>query len=750
MMEEKKRVKSFLNTFLSYMIILIITLSAVLSVHFSYSHTLITQTQKNLENTLTANISLIDKEISRIQDKVDSIFGNATIKQINDFTLPLSNKDFYFLSTLEDDSKENLWNKQPLDSELVLFFPQSEIILSPYIVSSRSQYAYSFLCGYNEVSYEEWIEEIREQTRYLSVWPSMSVSSRGQNKRYISLLFKEPGVYKRSDAMTAIILIPENNLLSMLDNSLVEYGGECTILDSDGTTILNKGYGAYASASNDTLDNHQKNDLLTVYEQSSQYGWRYVISLPSDSITKSVSEITNRVVFILIGCFAIAVIISLLLTKVQLKPVFSLLSILHVYNKQEDDDRNPYTYIQKSLNGLIDDNNTMKYTIGQLSVVMKEEFVRGLLHNAYTDENDMRNHMRLAGVEFTKAYTAVLLVKLVHIANVKSFDDLQEINDSYMILSNLMQSISPNGIFMLQQNEYEIATVISFDSCYEKQEQIDHALDTLQVMGNMIQIGIGQTCSDLLQLHQSYQEALYAMRSIRGKNERYAEYARDVAGAHNVYTLEQEKRVISLVLSGESEELKKQFDEMFGWLNESIAGSEAFYQKTVQQLLITIERILILFQEEDKDFVSQMEETIENTHRSKSPVQSFERCKSALLTITIYLSEKEKEAATGRAMEIISYTDENFCDPSLCAQKIAEHFGVSEKFIWRIFKDYAHDSIASYIEKKRMSFAKEMLQDETKTISEVSLAAGYQNENTFYKAFKRFYGVSPRKITPFS
>ena len=52
-------------------------------------------------------------------------------------------------------------------------------------------------------------------------------------------------------------------------------------------------------------------------------------------------------------------------------------------------------------------------------------------------------------------------------------------------------------------------------------------------------------------------------------------------------------------------------------------------------------------------------------------------------------------------------------------------------------------AVSEYIEKKRMQKAVELLLEGNKKTRAVWEAIGYTNSNTFFKAFKRTYGVSP-------
>ena len=52
-------------------------------------------------------------------------------------------------------------------------------------------------------------------------------------------------------------------------------------------------------------------------------------------------------------------------------------------------------------------------------------------------------------------------------------------------------------------------------------------------------------------------------------------------------------------------------------------------------------------------------------------------------------------------------------------------------------------TMSKYIEQKRMNRANELLAQGQKTVTEIAAECGFGNPNSFYKAYKRFYGYAP-------
>lgn len=95
------------------------------------------------------------------------------------------------------------------------------------------------------------------------------------------------------------------------------------------------------------------------------------------------------------------------------------------------------------------------------------------------------------------------------------------------------------------------------------------------------------------------------------------------------------------------------------------------------------------------------------------------------------------------ARDIIQYIDAHYTEYDLCIATLEIQFQCSATKIRKLFKNATNVQITSYIEQKRMTLAKELLAQNQKNVAEIASECGFANSNTFYKAYKRFYGHAP-------
>lgn len=111
-------------------------------------------------------------------------------------------------------------------------------------------------------------------------------------------------------------------------------------------------------------------------------------------------------------------------------------------------------------------------------------------------------------------------------------------------------------------------------------------------------------------------------------------------------------------------------------------------------------------------------------------------------------AEENPSSPDARVDQILSYVNQHIAEP-LSTEVLAAQFYLSSSYISRLFKAATGTTLGKYIAAKRISRAKELLA-EGYTVSEASIACGFQDYSSFFRTFTKATGVPPKKYAQFS
>ncbi|MDO5338312.1 MAG: AraC family transcriptional regulator [Eubacteriales bacterium] len=77
--------------------------------------------------------------------------------------------------------------------------------------------------------------------------------------------------------------------------------------------------------------------------------------------------------------------------------------------------------------------------------------------------------------------------------------------------------------------------------------------------------------------------------------------------------------------------------------------------------------------------------------------------------------------------------------------ELAEHIGYTQSSLSRIIKKFSGSTFKEMQAKQRLLIAMNRLYDSDMPIAEIALSVGYENQNFFYKQFKKEYGMTPNE-----
>ena len=107
------------------------------------------------------------------------------------------------------------------------------------------------------------------------------------------------------------------------------------------------------------------------------------------------------------------------------------------------------------------------------------------------------------------------------------------------------------------------------------------------------------------------------------------------------------------------------------------------------------------------------------------------------------LNEKKISKNKKIIKKIQEYIQENYYDPALNIDMIADMVQLSTGYLGKLFKNIAHTSFNDYLNTIRLEKAKELLISTDDTITLISEKVGIPNFTYFFTLFKKNHGITP-------
>lgn len=218
---------------------------------------------------------------------------------------------------------------------------------------------------------------------------------------------------------------------------------------------------------------------------------------------------------------------------------------------------------------------------------------------------------------------------------------------------------------------------------------------------------------------------------------------KEVDFKEDMFILQKEEKLEGLFVSGNEEGFRKELDEIFSVIHNmkysEIMGN-VNYLKFLFYKFIKINFPSYLNREEVQDAVSG------KTMFSNETLEEIEKRIIEIYRI-VHEDGQDNISTTNRMLAgtIVKIIEENYKDPNLSQDWIASELKLSYSNIGKTFKAVEKVSIAEYVNKIRLRYACELLENSDYNISEIFSSVGFVSQSYFFTLFKKYFGCTPKQ-----
>jgi AraC-like DNA-binding protein len=724
-----------------------------------------TQTVDMVEKDIKAsNLSMLeqgrdilDKHLQEVDAMVVRVARNPKVNALTYMnTIDEGSADIDALINAADElSTYRLTNS--FVKEFFIYFNKSDIIITDAAANTRMRLLYGRYFKFGDLSYREWISDIAgpmQKGRYI---PSTNVTFNGREKPVITYLWTIPLEYPNINKGCIMAFIDAEAVNQLLKNINIGSDGYTYILDKDNTIITSISPNGKQIAIPDMIFRHSDGvmntriageDMVVSYTVSAFNGWKYVTLVPTSYVMTKVNYIRSIICYTALALLLVGLAISLFLTYKNAKPIRDIVDSLRELLGDSNKYKNEYMFLSGSISSLIDSNKDLGQKLSDQQPVIQADFLKRLLNGHFTDPAEIDTNLSHLGIRLSGARYVVLILKIHGYRDLINKNILKELDISRLVINQAICAVSDGRVASCDLDETSVALVVSFESAEpgEVKPWVEKMVETLygelQNRSNIYtSFAAGSICASLVDIGYSYADAKQALdQSAAGKKKLvwYDEMPRQMEWYH--YSVSMEKKLIDLVLSGESTELKKLLN---------IVCRENFTERKLPF------RILKLFIYQFKGTLTRVAEQAGGTcpeclFEEMSHIEDVEYCYDRICK---HLQEycdavNAKRSSSDDILEgkILSFLNTVYMKEDLTLYNVAAHFNLSETYLYHFFKEKKGTTFANYLEKLRMDNAYSLLTETDITISEIALKVGYSSVHSFRRAFKRCRGYIPSEL----
>lgn len=714
----------------SYSIFLFIILLLSVHLYIADVQNAHEQYQWQVKATLMSNAELFEKDIDIMKTYCRQLLQDSRFRALTknaEITNPLMVLGNFVASNMATDVY--LQGLLPV-SEVYCYLPNSDYILSPGYFVEQSRF-YKRIKGYSEEAHENFVEVLTSPSGYYHFIPMNTFLPRSSKDFYMYIINMDDLYYRDINAVMCFILDKEDlaSLFECLNtDTTYQYLSVRLAPDDNILSLANDESVPFDSMiANDQLE--QMRGLLESAKMSmdiytsSNTGFTYYYCYPSYESTTN-----NAPLQILYGALFAATLIGgfiiiFMLSARNIRPIIELDQQLQVTAQQKDSLEEEKSHLQEVMDS-------------QRPIIFNSyvrQFLRGMIvsqeESAYA-----KDFLGLAGDN--------LIYNGLYIVAYNSANEFITLEDFNQIVLETLKQFFGDPLYCFSPSDRIYALIVvgkpddEKDLIIKTNEAIvqlhDYLLDTY---GIWLFAGIGKNTDDILNVWESYQQAMEAV-NYTSKNYIFFPYEfikKDSSAFY--YPTELSTKLIHFITTGNTSQVL----ELFSLLHQENIEERALPINMVQFLLSDIRNTLLkarfaLPQNASAEVTKWLDEAF-------SQHVSFKLCEDIALRLCELFTIKTDDSDLIVAIE--KYIHDNYTDPSMGLNKISDAFQISESYFSHLFKEKKGVNFSTYLENMRLSEASRLIRETDISLNELYLSVGYNNANTFRRAFKKVYGMTP-------
>ena len=726
----KKSIVKRLTLYTCIVILLPAILLCIIFYYF-YSTNLDQGVREQFESALTQSAEHVDRLLQQTEEQTWQCLNSM---ENGVFSQP---PDYLMMARDIRHMEETIYASSIID-DMWIYNPEKEIVLSASYGYMKERYCPQKDALKESLKMSTRSGWIKLSSDFIAYFQKLPLYLEG-NEKGVSLI--EVSCNHLSEGLSFPKTIYPNTRVILFDNkgemqyTDLEEISELQKLDNYKNSMLNinSNFGSFES------ENSQK----IIHFIRTTRGWFILTMTPIKDLNSSKNAFRVYAIFMFISVVILIIVVSLVYTSYVYSPIHKLWTDSRLLKGENDEQQfsiNEYAYIRELLHQYDKECHMLQKKLCAMKPVLRSELLRFLLEGKQCD--DLETNLREVDISLDCAISTCLIT----FHHSKKLPSIEEVRDSICTLSGLYKycDVIEKELgwfcFVFYWNnemtnlEIEDATIKSavnlseyFQSCFEIQ----------------LTAGIGSAEKSVTYLFDSYQRALLVSRSRFIKDGEIISYRQVCIRPEReyYYPIQLEMQIIQAVRSGNLEECKKSFQEVF----RKNTMERSLDPNTANCLFFDLIGTLIKIKNDPMIKSKELfdEQALENIFQCQTFQEIYEDISSLLEKVCQGIHLGKKQSYEEIIHKVESYIHSHYVENDLSQTQIAEIFGLSQPMLSALFKQYTGTNMVDYINQLRVEHAKRLLCGKDVKITDIFSESGFGSVKSMIRIFKRYEGMTP-------
>ncbi len=747
--------------FLSYIIILLLTLSCQFIYYVFFSNTTAKNTQK-------MQITLLEQLEDDIRGKIE--YSNVLRDTLSTSDLLLLARGYGGYSYTELFKDMDSAYIPEYYANVAIYFRRQDTVASPGSKLSAPIY-FRYFCQLQQQDYEEFKEQYLMPTLVEKVGKVLKIKLEGEERTVLPYFNSFRIIPNMSPDVQFCFFIDLAQTLDLMRQIETDFQAEIFILDENDECILSTDTAA-------TVDPNLLHELRQGKANfqfrgngESFYGtqitnvdsqWKYVMITPRSVYYHEFIPFSIQWFFIFLVYLLGGLVIVYYFTRRSYRPVRELQELLEEHMGKKllsSEGVNEFDRIKSEITKQFHVDQELVSTLEDQLPILQRDYIMALVKGVDMDYANASKRLQALGVAlYSNEYITVLAEIDPHCDFFLEDGGNLETNHSLarLIVQNVGHELIDRNFlcFDLAIDQWQTLFVLNVrrDTLEEyPDEPVYTAIERLKELMRFtdsnyqlnVRIGVSMCHPGLDNLSRCMDESQKALEHCSFSNNPLEYYGnlQDVKNNY-FYSIEMEYSLSNLLRTGRFEEGKKLLNHILD-INMEIPSLE---QSTILVLLHEISSTLLRTMNTIR-LKRNMEPLDAEAAKEKLPQSaSFDLARKEYETFIDEIEEISSRSAMGKAEKLVSdmadFINANIREDWLDRNSVANEFGITPQHLSMIFKKYKGENVKEYISKLRLQRAKKLLLETNLLTRDVAKEIG-SNEIGLLRLFKKYEGCTP-------